>query len=327
MANPTVCVLALGGTIASASDGKGGVLPNLDAATLLAAVPGLDSSGVEVSASTFRSVSSASLTLDDLAQLSDLIAAEAPRHDGIVITQGTDTLEESSFYLDLVTDPAVPLVLTGAMRNPTLAGPDGPANLLAAIQVATNEQARGLGALVVFNDEIHAARSVRKAHTTSTAAFVSPDAGPLGRVSENVVRLHRRLSPAPTIRPVTPTPPANVAVVTTYLGDDGGVLDAIDERYQGLVIAGLGGGHVPGPLLDRIDRLTARMPVVIASRTGAGPILRTTYSFPGSDRDLARRGLISAGSLDPYKSRVLLHLLLASGADRATFADTFEQLS
>lgn len=320
-------MIALGGTIASASDGRGGVLPNLDADALLAAVPGLDDSDIDVTTSTFRSVSSATLTLDDLAELSDLIAEETRDHTGVVVTQGTDTLEETAFYLDLVTDPGVPVVVTGAMRNPTLAGPDGPANLLAAIQVAADDQAWGLGCLVVFNDEIHAARSVRKTHTTSTSAFVSPDAGPLGRISENVPRVHRLLSPTSTIRDIAPAAPANVAVVTTYLGDDGGLLDAVDDRYQGVVIAGLGGGHVPRPLLDGLDRLVARMPVVIASRTGAGPILRSTYSFPGSDRDLADRGLISAGSLDPYKSRILLHLLLASGADTPAVEQMFQQLN
>ncbi|HEY1970768.1 MAG TPA: asparaginase [Pseudonocardia sp.] len=322
----SVSVIALGGTIASTGDGRGGVLPQLDADALVAGVPGLAETGIKITATTFRSLPSASVTLADLAELAALVEHEAAGSSGVVITGGTDTLEECAFYLDLATDPGVPVVVTGAMRNPTLAGADGPANLLAAIQVAASAVARGLGCLVVFSDEIHPARSVRKTHTTSTAAFASPDAGPIGRVSENVPRVHRRLPPLPTIRPTRPGAPANVAVLTTWLGDDGGLLDAIDHRYQGLVIAGVGGGQVPVALVERLGRLAAGMPVVIASRTGAGQVLRNTYGYPGSDRDLRERGLIGAGSLDPYKARILLHLLLAAGTDRDRIADAFAAL-
>jgi L-asparaginase len=323
-----VSVISLGGTIASTGDGRGGVSPQLNAEELLASVPGLDGDRVRLDAQTFRSLPSSTLALPDLAELAELVESEAKTHDGIVVTQGTDTLEETAFYLDLATELDVPVVLTGAMRNPTLAGPDGPANLLAAIQVASHRPARGLGVLAVFNDEVHAARSVRKAHTTSTAAFVSPDSGPIGRVSEDVVALHRRFRQAPTLRPSNPPSPATVAVLTTWLGDDGGLLDAVDERYQGLVLAGLGGGHLPLPLADRIDELVARMPVVIASRTGAGPILRNTYGGRGTDRDLRERGVIGAGVLDPYKARLLLHLALAAGiTDTDTIAELFAELS
>lgn len=119
--------------------------------------------------------------------------------DGIVITQGTDTIEETAFVLDLLVDAETPIVVTGAMRNPSLPGADGPANLLASVQVASSFAARGLGTLVVFNDEVHAARFVRKTHTQNPATFRSSPVGPIGWISEGTPRIPTRLPKSPRI--------------------------------------------------------------------------------------------------------------------------------
>jgi L-asparaginase len=309
---PAVSVLALGGTIASTGSGAG-VTPTLTAEQLVESVPGLADVAL-LSADTFRQVPSPELTVLDLLALANEIERCLSRGDaGVVVTQGTNTIEETAFVLDLLVHSEAPVVVTGAMRNPTLAGADGPANLLAAVSTAADEQARGLGTLVVFADEIHAARFVRKAHPQSVSPFRSSPVGPIGWLSEGAVRIgarpvgRRRL----LLGEVAEAPP--VALLTFGQGDEGLLTAAVSPAgYKGLVIEATGGGHVNARNVEELERLAANMPVVLASRTGAGEVLRRTYSFVGSEVDLARRGLISAGAMTAARARMLLRLLLAA---------------
>ncbi|HET9139729.1 asparaginase [Actinophytocola sp.] len=321
-----IATIAMGGTIAMTPDATGGVVPTLTADDLVAAVPGLADLDLKITTRTLWALPSGSITFAHLAELVAAIRAEiADGAGGVVVTQGTDTIEETVFFLDLTVPGPEPVVVTGAMRHPSLAGPDGPANLLAAIQVAASPAARGLGGLVVFSDEVHAARLVRKTHTASTGAFVSPGFGPLGLVVEGVPRLLT----TPGARPHVPIGPAldrvRVGVVPMALGDDGELLRRVGDGFDGLVLAGVGAGHVPDRVVPVVADVAARIPVVLASRAGAGAMLTHTYSYPGSEQDLIGRGLIPSGFLDPYKARVLLHLLLAGGADRTEIASTFER--
>ena len=323
MALPKVSVLSLGGTISSVNTGGPGVRPSLTGEALVEAVPGL-SEVAEVSAASVRQVPGWQLTVEDLIEVSE----EATRAidegaTGVVVTQGTDSIEETAFALDLLIDRDAPVVVTGAMRNPTLPGADGPANLLAAVTVAADGAACGLGALVVMNDEVHAARFVRKTHTQSPAAFRSPLAGPLGWISEGRASIVARPMGRRHVRP-RGGGAEDVALLATFPGDDGRLVGAVGERgYSGLVVEALGGGHVPPPMVEPLAALAERMPVVLASRTGSGEVLRGTYDPPGSEMDLARRGLIPAGMLDGPKARLFLALLLRSGASRAEIVEAF----
>jgi L-asparaginase len=326
---PKVTLFTLGGTIASTpSTGNiGGVMPQLDAKAILASVPQLHKIA-QIEPIAFRQIPSADLNFPDLLSLAAAIEiAFSDGSVGVVVTQGTDSIEESAFVLDLLVRSTRPVVVTGAMRNPTHIGSDGPANLLSAVQVAISEKAVGLGVLVVLNDEIHTARFVRKTHTTGLGTFKSPTLGPIGWISEDRVRIPYRLSPLPKIDygPTTIVP--KVAIITSALGDETLLLDKIASLgYGGVVIEGFGGGHVPAGVVSSIEILAARIPVVLASRTGAGEVLRDTYGFAGSERDLLSRGAISAGPLDGLKAKILLSLVLSSTNDLTIAERTFENI-
>jgi L-asparaginase len=321
-----IVLFALGGTISMSGQG-GGVVARLTGRDLLGSVSGLD--GIEIDVRDPAAVPSASLSFGDILDVvgaaGDAVLGGAR---GIVLTQGTDTLEETAFLVDSVWPHEAPFVLTGAMRNPTLPGADGPANLMAAVQVAASGAARGRGALVVFSDEIHAARYVRKAHSTSTATFASPDAGPVGHVVEQVPRF---LAQVPQRTPISgfsrdALAATRIALYTVTLDDDGLLLNRVARTHHGLVVAGFGVGHVPAALAPVLGELAAAMPVVLTSRTGAGPVLEATYGAVGSERDLHERGLINGGYVHPYKARVLLRLLVAQGAPADAIAAAFAEL-
>jgi L-asparaginase len=325
LALPRVAVFSLGGTISSTDSGGKGVEPTLTGEALVSDVPEI-AEVAEVSAVSFRQAASGELTVDDLVELASEIEGSIDGGaNGAVVTQGTDTIEETSFVLDVLVDRDAPVVVTGAMRNPTLPGADGPANLLASIQVAASEAARGLGAVVVLNDEIHAARFVRKTHTSNPATFRSDPVGPVGWISEGIVRVVLRPAGRHKISLPDDTQDRPVALHTFTLGDDGRLLSEIERQgYGGLVVEALGGGHVPSITVDALEDLAGKMTVILASRTGGGEVLRATYGFVGSEVDLLDRGLIYAGPLDGLKARLYLALLLRSGATREEIRDSFD---
>lgn len=326
MAGGHVAYFALGGTISMTGAQSGGVVARLTGDDLVAT---LGEVPVEVRIHDPYAVPSASLTFADVLDVVDAAAAAvADGARGVVLTQGTDTLEETAFLVDSVWSHDAPFVVTGAMRNPTLPGADGPANLLAALQVAAGEGARGRGVLVVFADEIHSARHVRKAHSTSVATFVSGDLGPLGHVVEGIPRF---LAAVPPRRPVVgwtreTLAATRIALYTVTLEDDGLLLAGPDHSHQGLVLAGFGVGHVPAHLVPSLVEINRVMPIVLTSRTGAGSVLADTYGAPGGERDLRSRGIIGGGFVHPYKARVLLRLLVAAGASRDEIAEAFASL-
>ncbi|MGX1913578.1 asparaginase [Streptomyces phaeochromogenes] len=319
-----IAVISLGGTIAMTTQTDGGATPTLSADDLVAAVPGLADTGIRVQVHDFRRLPGASLSFSDLFELTAMIETLAV--DGVVVTQGTDTIEETAYLLDLITTGDMPIVVTGAMRNASMAGADGPANVLAAIRTAASTEVRGTGCVVVFGEEIHAARWVRKTHATSPTAFTSYP-GPIGYVAEDRVRILARPDAAPTVAFQGADVSARTTVFTVGIGDDGTLLEALGDHVDGLVVAAFGAGHVPMACVDALTDLAKRMPVVLTTRTGSGPVLRQTYGFPGSESDLLARGLISGSTLDPVKARILLHLLLMTGSDKDRITQVFSTVS
>jgi len=330
--NPKVVIISLGGTIASTNASAGedtsGVRPQLSAADIVATVPELERFA-EVRAVAFRQVPSGDLSLSDLRELAEVIDEYfAAGTTGVVVVQGTDTMEETSFALDLLVRDRRAVVVTGAMRNPTVAGADGPANVLAAVQVAASSEAAGLGTLVVTNDEIHAARFVRKTHSTNPSTFQSPSAGPIGWINEGRARIVFRVSRLRAGLRGVGGAIAPVALLTSVIGDDGRLITTVEGLgYEGLVLEAFGGGHVPATVMPVLSALAERFPVVLASRTGGGEVLRETYGFAGSERDMLSHGLISAGFLDGPKARVLLSLLLSHGLNRESVKLAFDEFN
>lgn len=325
---PTVAIAALGGTIASTSSASDGreIVPTLTAESLAAAVPGLDRVA-EIRAETLATVPSPSL--DEATVLRTLRWARAEVDAGaagVVVTQGTDALEESSYLLDLFWDRPAPLVLTGAMRSAQAPGADGPANLLCAALTALAPGSRGRGVLVAVADEVHEARWVAKTDTLSPGAFRSPSFGPVGRCVEGEVRyVAPSARPAPLALPEHDASP-RVPLLTAFLGDDGAVLDAVVDRgVDGVVVAGFGAGHVSAAMAEAVGRAAARVPVVVASRAGAGPTGKAIYGYPGAEVDLRARGAVGAGWLAPLKARLLLWALALRGpVERAELVAAFE---
>ncbi|GAA1529005.1 asparaginase [Nocardioides humi] len=331
MTTPTVAIGALGGTIASTSSATDGseIVPTLTAESLVAAVPGLDAVAT-VRAETLARLPSPSL--DEPTIMRTLLWAQAAVDAGAagaVVTQGTDTLEESAYLLDLFWDRPAPLVVTGAMRSAGAVGADGPANLLTAVRCALAPVSRDRGVLVAFGDEIHQARWVAKTDSMSPSAFRSPAFGPVGRCAESLVEYAAPPARVPPLRLSRgqETGDPRVPLVATYLGDAGYLLDAIrPEDVDGVVVAGFGAGHVSAGTAEAVGRLARQVPVVFASRTGSGPTGRAMYGYPGSEVDLLARGAVGAGWLPPVKARLLLWALALRGpVPRADVATAFAE--
>jgi L-asparaginase len=231
--------------------------------------------------------------------------------DGVVITHGTDTMEETAFFLDNVVDGSIPVVLVGSMRPSTAISADGPLNLLEAVEVAASPGAMGRGALVVLDDTIHGARDVTKTHTTSVSTFRSPNLGPVGAVSPNEVRFFAAPRGAGQARyalpPAPPLPRVDIVYSHANMTADP-VNDAVRGGAKGLVLAGVGDGNTSKGALDALAAAATQGVVVVrSSRTGGGSVVRNI------EVDDDKLGFVASYELNPARARVLLQLLIANG--------------
>lgn len=319
---PRVVVLATGGTIAgSASSAASSVryqAATVPVTALLDAVPALrDVARIE--AEQVAQVDSKDMSFALWHRLAARVHHWSTQPDvaGIVITHGTDTLEETGMLLHLAAAASVPVVLTAAMRPATSLSADGPMNLLDAVRVAAHPAAAGKGVLVVVNQEIHSARDAVKAHTSSVHAFVSPASGPLGFVQDALVRFTRApLRLPPQACPVPDGAWPAVEIVASYAQPGRALVDAlVASGVQGLVVAAAGNGSIHETLVEALsDAARAGVTVVRSSRTGAGNVLAPANPNPQAGV------FVSAGDLNPYKARVALLLALAGDPGLATDA-------
>ena len=306
----SITVLSTGGTIASTAS-ENGATPTQSGEELVAAVPELEShADIEVAA--VGRTPSFDMDIESLTAIAErtrtVIEAGA---DGVVITHGTDTMEESAYYLDLVLDCDAPVVFTGAQRRPDEVSPDGPSNLLTAVRAASHERFRGAGGVyIAFDEELHAARDVTKGHTSDLSAFVSPDTCPVARFTREDVRVHREPGSRSDSVEVTTTS-ANVSMVKTGIGVDAQQMnDALETGVDGIVVEGTGLGNTTSALGDAIgDALEANVPVVVTSRCRGGRVA-PVYGTPGGGETLRSHGVIGGGDLPPHKARLKLLLLI-----------------
>jgi L-asparaginase len=318
-----IVILTTGGTIAMKVDSAaGGAVPALGGADFLRALP---ADLADIQLQSHGSIPTAHFTIEHLWSIAEAVRsllAEAGV-DGVVVTHGTDTLEETAYLLDLVCESDKPVVVTGAMRTASELGYEGFANIEAAVRVAGWDEAAGLGTLVVMNGDIHAARDATKSHTTALHTFVSPDWGPVGRVDADRIviarRLQRQCIPAARLEP-------EVHLLKLAVGMDERLLAWLvqDERTRGVVIEALGGGRVPPWWLAAIQQAIARdIAVVITSRTGRG---RTVdgYAYAGAYHDLASTGCLFAGGLPGPKARIKLMVALGAAGSVAGVRRWFE---
>lgn len=323
---PRVVVLATGGTIASTYDEEIGALrAALTGDEIVSAVPGLDELA-RVSVEQIANVNSRDMTPAIWLQLSrranELLSE--PDVAGIVVTHGTDTLEETAYFLDLTVASDKPIVVVGAQRAPTNADTDGPRNMLNAVRVVTSPEAIGMGTMVVMNGQINAAREVTKTNTLDVETFQTLDFGLLGVADVERVRFYRRPTRRQTIELPADAELPNVAIISEYAGSDGRAIRLLleDGNLDGLVVAGLGLAHVSTPTLEALREVRAAgIPVVVASRVLTGRIV----PLYANNIDLLEIGSVQADNLSPQKARVLLMVAMTRTTETEALRGIFDR--
>jgi L-asparaginase len=325
---PKVAVLSTGGTIASKQDPvKGGYVPALSGEDLVAAVPAIKKIA-QIQVEQISNIQSPDMTpevwLRLAGRVSELLAK--PEIVGIVVTHGTDTLEETAYFLDLTTVSAKPVILVGAQRPASDSDSDGPRNLLDAIRVAIAPEATSKGVMVVMNGQISAARDVTKTNTNRVETFRGLEFGLLGVADTEKVRFYRAPLRHQTFAVDSTTQLGRVDIVMSYAGADGLVIRSLlrDDTVQGFVVAGTGLGNVSGSMFDAIQQARERgIPVVISTRVPTGRVF-PLGARKGSALSLMRIGCVLADDLSPQKARILLMLALTKTHDPVALQKYFD---
>ncbi len=305
-----ILVLHTGGTISMQQDTSGKVTPN--AINPMTQV-GLDVANIQLSVIDFFNLPSPHITPGHMLELYHKIKEEGPNFDGIVITHGTDTLEETAYFLDTMDVPDIPIVITGAMRSANEIGSDGIYNYLSALRVASHDKAKGKGVLVVMNDEIHAAKYVTKTHTTNISTFQTPTHGPLGVIMKDDL-LFFQIS-EPRVRFDLQSITGTVPIIKAYAGiGDGSILSVLTpDNIDGLVIEALGAGNVPPRSMPEIKKLIdSGVPIALVSRCFNG-IAEPVYGYEGGGADLQETGVMFVKELNAQKARLKLLIALNAG--------------
>ena len=304
-----ILVLHTGGTISMQADDSGAVVTSQDNPMNHVSNP---LEGVEVHALDFFNLPSPHIKPKHMLALYQKIKEEADHYDGFVITHGTDTLEETAYFLDTMEVPHKPIVLTGAMRSSNELGSDGVYNYLSALRVASDDKAADKGVLVVMNDEIHAAKYVTKTHTTNVSTFQTPTHGPLGLIMKHEILYFKTAEPR--VRFDLDRIQGLVPIIPVYAGMTEELLDLLPvDQLDGLIIQAFGAGNVPKETSQKLNALIQEgLPIALISRCFNG-IAEPVYAYEGGGVCLQNAGVFFVKELNAQKARLKLLIAINAG--------------
>ena len=304
-----ILVLHTGGTISMQADDSGAVVTSQDNPMNHVSNP---LEGVEVHALDFFNLPSPHIKPKHMLALYQKIKEEADHYDGFVITHGTDTLEETAYFIDTMEVPHKPIVLTGAMRSSNELGSDGVYNYLSALRVASDDKAADKGVLVVMNDEIHAAKYVTKTHTTNVSTFQTPTHGPLGLIMKHEILYFKTAEPR--VRFDLDKIQGLVPIIPVYAGMTEELLDLLPvDQLDGLIIQAFGAGNVPKETAQKLNALIQEgLPIALVSRCFNG-IAEPVYAYEGGGVCLQNAGVFFVKELNAQKARLKLLIAINAG--------------
>jgi len=320
-----VAIVFNGGTISMTFDPRvHAAVPTLSGQEILSMVTGIEKFA-EIECFTFSNLPGPHVTPQVMLKLSECIKGFLDREDveGVVVTHGTDTLEETAYFLDLTINSSKPVVVTGSMRNSSELGYDGPANLSASICTVISEEAKNRGVLVVLNGEVNCASEVTKSNTMSLNTFKSPELGPIGIVDSNEVYFYRSRINRQHIE--VDKLESKVDLIKCVSGMDSKLVDfCVDSGAKGIVIEALGRGNIPPDMVDGVKRaIDKNVIVVLVSRCFEGRVLGT-YGYPGGGKGLRDMGVIYAEQMPGQKARIKLILALSKTSNGDEIKSIFE---
>ena len=315
-----ILVLHTGGTISMQADASGAVVTSSDNPMNHVSNP---LEGIQVHTLDFFNLPSPHIKPKHMLALYQKIKEEAANYDGVVITHGTDTLEETAYFLDTMEVPHMPIVLTGAMRSSNELGSDGVYNYLSALRVASDDRAADKGVLVVMNDEIHAAKYVTKTHTTNVSTFQTPTHGPLGLIMKQEILYFKTAEPR--VRFDLDHIQGLVPIISAYAGMTDELIDMLDlEQLDGLIIQAFGAGNIPKETAQKLESLLQKgIPVALVSRCFNG-IAEPVYAYQGGGVQLQKSGVFFVKELNAQKARLKLLIALNAGLTGQALKDYME---
>ena len=315
-----ILVLHTGGTISMQADASGAVVTSSDNPMNHVSNP---LEGIQVHTLDFFNLPSPHIKPKHMLALYQKIKEEADNYDGVVITHGTDTLEETAYFLDTMKVPHIPIVLTGAMRSSNELGSDGVYNYLNALRVASDDKATDKGVLVVMNDEIHAAKYVTKTHTTNVSTFQTPTHGPLGLIMKQEILYFKTAEPR--VRFDLDHIQGLVPIISAYAGMTDELIDMLDlEQLDGLIIQAFGAGNIPKETAQKLETLLQKgIPVALVSRCFNG-IAEPVYAYQGGGVQLQKSGVFFVKELNAQKARLKLLIALNAGLTGQDLKDYME---
>lgn len=325
MKSQKVAIIFTGGTISMKIDQEmNAAIPALNSDELISMVKNIEKIA-KIESINYANVPSPHISPDIMMELSQMIKDLVAREDivGVILTHGTDTLEETAYLLDLNIKTEKPIVVVGAMRNSSELGYDGSSNLSAAICTAVSDESKGRGVLVVMNNMVNSASEVTKTNTLTLDTFKSPEFGPLGIVDNDEVIFYRDITSDNFIE--TDRLENKVALIKAVAGMDSDVINYyIENGYKGIVIEAMGRGNLPPSMVDGIKKaINLNIPVVMVSRCPTGRVL-DTYGYEGGGKHLKELGVIFGKNLPGQKARIQLMLLLGANKDIETIRKNFE---